>query len=499
MRLRATRGIHHRRRRSVDVRRRKRRPTRRESDVRACSRRVPRAPRRRECHAPRAADLACWATHAAAATTDGHLVTWGSGLFGQLGRDRGAEPRRVDGGRGVRFVRVARRGRHRAAGGGAVFSFGLGAFGATGHGDRADRHAPCCVEGLRWWARHTFRRGSAALSAGGEVYVWGRIEHDKSGRGEPASSEPAPDARAFPRESRRWSTRCRAHLACGGDHALAHDARRRFGVGSRIERPADATLDGGRSNLDVAVDRALFRGERVVHVSAGARTTSTWARAGPCNRGRRIPRTTRAPRRERNRVHVGRRIPRTTRRYPRGRYPRGRYAVTDRLGSGARRGFLADATYASAVAAGITLSPFSDRRLFERRRRRARREWVSNRRRRFAARIVDGVSRRDRRTSDDASAAPRTRRTRRRGTRRCRGRETASGRRADRAGPELEHRDARVSAPSGSESARLFSALLRATEEVFSSAGFLADGFAIPRRTTTTTTTSTVPAWTWTR
>ena len=42
VRLRATRGIHHRRRRSVDVRRRKRRPTRRESDVRACSRRVPR-------------------------------------------------------------------------------------------------------------------------------------------------------------------------------------------------------------------------------------------------------------------------------------------------------------------------------------------------------------------------------------------------------------------------------------------------------------------------
>ena len=340
-------------------------------------------------------------------------------MFGQLGRDRGPEPRRVDVGRGVRFVRVACGAGHTLAlaGGGAVFSFGLGAFGATGHGDRADRHAPCCVEGLRVVGATHVSAGenhSAALSAGGEVYVWGRGEHGQIGRGE-APSEPAPDALVPARVSALVDANITcAQIACGGDHALALTTR---GVVLAWGRGSSGPAGRGETEdvrTPTRVDPALFRGERVVHVSAGrahnvavgeSGTVYTW---GDGSRGQL------AHRDESGTVCVGairglavpaRTVPART---VRGHRPSREWRPS--------RDFLADATYASPSPRGITPSPFSDRRPFERRRREARREWVSNRRRRFAAfRIVDGVSRRDRRhfrrrfrrSSNSPNASPR--------------------------------------------------------------------------------------------
>ena len=390
-------------------------------------------------------------------------------MFGQLGRDRGPEPRRVDVGRGVRFVRVACGAGHTLAlaGGGAVFSFGLGAFGATGHGDRADRHAPCCVEGLRVVGATHVSAGenhSAALSAGGEVYVWGRGEHGQIGRGE-APSEPAPDALVPARVSALVDANITcAQIACGGDHALALTTR---GVVLAWGRGSSGPAGRGETEdvrTPTRVDPALFRGERVVHVSAGrahnvavgeSGTVYTW---GDGSRGQ-LDGT-----REDGTREDGTRSQTVSGVAPVAGLPRGRDVRFAVAAGDHTVAVLGPAPVRASAARGATRVGFKSSTAIR---------GVSNRRQRLATRpttlptTLPPLLELAERVAEARVGAVDERRAR-------------DVELTELTFAELEHRDESERLSSGSESARLFSALLRATEEVFSSAGFLADGFALP-------------------
>ena len=420
-----------------------------------------------ECgYAPRAVDLACGETHAAAVTTDGHLMTWGSGLFGQLGRGRGPDdarfsspaPRRVDVGRGVRFVRVACGAGHTLAlaGGGVVFSFGLGAFGATGHGDRADRHAPCRVEGLRLAGACQISAGenhSAALSAGGEAYVWGRGEHGQLGRGE-APGESAPDALVPVRVSALVDANIScAQIACGGDHVVALTTR---GVVLAWGRGSSGPAGRGETEdvrTPTRVDPALFRGERVAQVSAGRAHSVAVSESGTVYSWGDGARGQLAHREDGKKSDDD--APRAAGVAPVAGLPRGREVlfavaagdhtvavvgpapVRAAAARGAPAGFKsATATFGGRerpTASGAATRPTALPPLLEL----AERVAALEKKHRIGADFGAGERNGDERNGDD-------------------------------------HRD------GGSERERLFSELLRATEEVFSSAGFLADGFALP-------------------
>ena len=409
-----------------------------------------------ECgYAPRAVDLACGETHAAAVTTDGHLMTWGSGSFGQLGRGRGPDdarfsspaPRRVDVGRGVRFVRVACGAGHTLAlaGGGVVFSFGLGAFGATGHGDRADRHAPCRVEGLRLAGACQISAGenhSAALSAGGEAYVWGRGEHGQLGRGE-APGESAPDALVPARVSALVDANIScAQIACGGDHVVALTTR---GVVLAWGRGSSGPAGRGETEdvrTPTRVDPALFRGERVARVSAGRAHSVAVSESGTVYSWGDGARGQLAHREDGKKSDDD--APRAAGVAPVAGLPRGREVLFAVAAGDHTVAVVGPAPVRAAAARGAPAAAGFK-----------------------SATATFGGG--ERPTASGAATRPTALPPLLELAERV-----AAAEKKHRVGADSDHRD------GGSERERLFSELLRATEEVFSSAGFLADGFALP-------------------
>ena len=109
---------------------------------------------------------------------------------------------------------------------------------------------------------------SRAVGGRGGVRL-GPRQHGQIGRGE-APSEPAPDALVPARVSALVDANITcAQIACGGDHALALTTR---GVVLAWGRGSSGPAGRGETEdvrTPTRVDPALFRGERVVHVSAG--------------------------------------------------------------------------------------------------------------------------------------------------------------------------------------------------------------------------------------
>ena len=184
-------------------------------------------------------------------------------------------PRRVPGTRELRFKRVACGGGHvlALAGAGDVYAFGANDSGQLGLGDRAPRDSPAYVAGeflvgaegvLRVAAGDTH---SAAVTARGRVFTWGGNERGQLGHGRALLGEdalvPKPvaamDAAGHPALS----------VACASKAVVAL-----FGSGDVVAWGSGAcgALGGGVSDdapEPKRIDPARFGNERIVAVSAG--------------------------------------------------------------------------------------------------------------------------------------------------------------------------------------------------------------------------------------
>ncbi|KAG2493890.1 hypothetical protein HYH03_007827 [Edaphochlamys debaryana] len=166
----------------------------------------------------------CGATHTMALTEQGLVVAWGGNEFGQTGS--GAEgpdqahPRPVKGMGEQRVVRLAVGSNHALmlTGGGGVFAVGQGSFGALGLGPTAldNRSVPVPIPPLMPLGVLQVAAGethSAALTADGRLFTWGRGKYGQLGHGDWAN-RPGPHAVAALRGLRA------TQVACGDDHTL---------------------------------------------------------------------------------------------------------------------------------------------------------------------------------------------------------------------------------------------------------------------------------------
>ena len=141
--------------------------------------------------------VAAGGNHTAASTSEGELLTWGSGSDGQLGHgDRAVRTRPAKLGRevfgGSSVILVSCGGFHTMGGHtmvetevGRLFTFGFGNFGQLGHGDRNDRDVP--AERFRG-ARVVFAAAgglhSGVVTSEGRVFTWGWGLYGKLGHGD---------------------------------------------------------------------------------------------------------------------------------------------------------------------------------------------------------------------------------------------------------------------------------------------------------------------------
>ena len=131
-------------------------------------------------------------THSLAVTADGAVFSWGVGSFGALGHGDHQDqlvPKEVAAPRGTPVKAVAASMFHSLASAedGAVFSWGHGYNGCLGHGDREDRLLPKQVEALRGTsiaAVSSVQFHSLALTARGAVFSWGRASKGQLGHGD---------------------------------------------------------------------------------------------------------------------------------------------------------------------------------------------------------------------------------------------------------------------------------------------------------------------------
>ena len=176
----------------------------------------------------RVVSVAAGTEHSAALTAEGSVLTWGNAGCGQLGHGPlideivGAEyavaaPRLVTGGfpQGTRVALVAAGQLHTACvtAQGDVFSWGNGDYGRLGHGDEEHQHTPRRVEALagqRVVGLDCGQYTTAAVTAAGEVFVWGRLQ--------PGDRDVStPERVAFP-----GGIKVR-QVSCGMDHFAAVD------------------------------------------------------------------------------------------------------------------------------------------------------------------------------------------------------------------------------------------------------------------------------------
>ena len=148
--------------------------------------------------------VVCGDYHTAVLTSEGELLTFGSGEHGQLGHGDGdghcAAPRPVGGALlGARVCAVACGARHTLAltTAGTAFAWGCGTFGALGLGvevaDEQPRPRPLpefAAAGVAALAAGVYH--SAALGADGRVYTWGWARQGQLGDGTEGSHSFAP-------------------------------------------------------------------------------------------------------------------------------------------------------------------------------------------------------------------------------------------------------------------------------------------------------------------
>ena len=226
------------------------------------------------------AQLSVGASHSAAVTREGELITWGESSHGQCGHGEGTDvdvrkPRVVQALRGQVVVSCVACGGEFTAlctTAAEVFTVGMGRFGALGHGDLADRALPARVLDLLAvpvLAVAAGERHCVALTHNGEAISWGWGVHGQLGLAELApvalaptgeapsargsgggkaarqTAERALEAQPTPRVVIALKgTKLRA-VACGGAHTLflAHGA------------------DGGHADMDAAPALVLACGK----------------------------------------------------------------------------------------------------------------------------------------------------------------------------------------------------------------------------------------------
>ena len=148
----------------------------------------------------RAVTVSAGVSHSLALTADGALWSWGGGLSGKLGHgDEQGQllPKKVEGLAGQRVLAVSAGEVHSLAlaADGAVWSWGGGAGGRLGHGDRQNQLLPKQVEAFADQRVVAVSAGgvhSLALTADGAVFAWGKGEDGCLGHAEDLSNQLLP-------------------------------------------------------------------------------------------------------------------------------------------------------------------------------------------------------------------------------------------------------------------------------------------------------------------
>ncbi|KAL2629156.1 hypothetical protein R1flu_013842 [Riccia fluitans] len=217
--------------------------------------------------------VSCGQNHTVAVTDSGALASWGAAEFGQVGHKEAAgsvdsvQPRIVKGTRELQFARVACGAAHTIAltGSGDVYTFGQGGFGALGHGSREDVITPQLVEKL--WGLGIVQvacgeNHSAALSADGQVFTWGRGKYGQLGNG-------TVDSEFRPVAVTALSDQMIVQIICGGDHTMAVNSEGElFAWGRNLW---GQTGTGLQEDALLPVKILSLKGEHIIQVSAGAR------------------------------------------------------------------------------------------------------------------------------------------------------------------------------------------------------------------------------------
>ena len=147
------------------------------------------------------------ACHSLAITADGAVWSWGAGGEGRLGHvDQQGQllPKQVEAWVDRRVVAVSAGDDHNLAitVNGAVWSWGYGASGQLGHGNRRRKLLPKKVDsiaGQRVVAVSAGESHSLALTADGAVFAWGKGEDGCLGQGEDLSNQ------LLPRKIKVWA------------------------------------------------------------------------------------------------------------------------------------------------------------------------------------------------------------------------------------------------------------------------------------------------------
>lgn len=206
--------------------------------------------------------MACGFEHSAAVLDGGEVACWGSTEFGQCapGPDSQAlflpVPTIARSLRATPVTSVSCGLYHTlaVAADGALLSWGQNAQGQLGTGDTEDRRVPVQVAGLWGLPVQGCAAGEAhsvALSAGGQVFAWGRSQSGALGL---PDTEPAEEAASLQHRSRR-----EAEQRPSGIHRQLFDALLEMGIERGIaQQAASMTV-----NIEKALDWALAEGARI--------------------------------------------------------------------------------------------------------------------------------------------------------------------------------------------------------------------------------------------
>ena len=208
--------------------------------------------------------------HSLALSIDGAVWSWGHGLYGQLGHGNLQNqllPKKVEALAGQRIVALSAGEQHSfaLAADGAVWSWGHGGFVILGHGDQQSQLLPKKVEafaGQRVVSVSAGEYHSIALTADGAVWSWGCGSFGRLGHGD------QPLTQLLPMKVEALASQHVVAVSERRDHNLAltaDDALWSWGGGSRGQ------LGHGDDQPQLLPKKVeAFAGQRVVAVSAGA-------------------------------------------------------------------------------------------------------------------------------------------------------------------------------------------------------------------------------------
>jgi alpha-tubulin suppressor-like RCC1 family protein len=214
--------------------------------------------------------------HAAAVTADGRLYIWGRNHRGQLGdgtRTDRSLPTQIAVPGHVTGVSLGRHHTVAVTGDGSVYAWGLNAMGQLGLGSAVDQHQPAKVAlpgGARVRVVQAGENASAALTAEGEVFVWGNSVVAGFGR---HGGGQRPVDRPAPADGLEGST----DIAMGGHHVAVRtrgddlllwgrNHHGQLGDGTTVDRPLPKPVGLGEGHSVVALAAA---GDHTLVITSG--------------------------------------------------------------------------------------------------------------------------------------------------------------------------------------------------------------------------------------